>query len=84
MVTGRHFLQLHPKPPGRRKLGEGEEASNEEVLPSNSMVTGRHFLRVPPELPGRRREATLPDEEGPIEPATSEDSRATPLQGFFS
>ena len=52
--------------------------------PSNSMVTGRHFLQVPPELLGRRREATVPDEEGPIEPTTSEDSGLTLLRGFFS
>ena len=51
---------------------------------SNSMVTGRHFLRVPPELLGRRREATISDEEGPVELTTSEDSRVTLLQGFFS
>ena len=53
-------------------------------FPSNSIVTGRHFLQVPPELLGRRREATVPDEEGPIELTTSEDSGVTLLQGFFS
>ena len=52
--------------------------------PSNSVVTGRHFLQVPPELLGRRREAAILDEEGPIEPTTSEDSGVTLLQGFFS
>ena len=59
------------KPPSRRHS------------PSHTMVTGRHFLWVPPELPGRRREAALPDVEGPVELTTSEDSRATLLQGFF-
>ena len=52
--------------------------------PSNSVVTGRHFLWVPPELLGRRREATIPDEEGPVEPTTSEDSGVTLRRGFFS
>ena len=52
--------------------------------PSNFVVTGRHFSRVPPELLGRRREAAVPDEEGPVEPTTSEDSRVTLLRGFFS
>ena len=47
------------------------------------MVTGRHFLQVPPELPGRRRETAQPDEEGPVELTTSEDSGATLLPGFF-
>ena len=47
--------------------------------PSNSVVTGRHFLWVPPELLGRRREATILDEEGPVELTTSEDSKVTLL-----
>ena len=59
------------KPPIRRRS------------PSNSVVTGRHFLRVPPELLGRRREAAVLDEEGPVEPTTSEDSGVTLPQGFF-
>ena len=52
--------------------------------PSHTIVTGRHFLWVPPQLPGRRREATRPEEEGPIEPTTREDSGVTLLRGFFS
>ena len=47
--------------------------------PSNSVVTGRHFLCVPPELLGRTREATILDEEGPVELATSEDFGVTLL-----
>ena len=47
--------------------------------PSNSVVTGGHFSQAPPELLGRRREATVPDEEGPVEPTTSEDSGVTLL-----
>ena len=48
-------------------------------LPSNFVVTGRHFSWVPPELLGRRREATVLDEEGPIELTTSEDCGVTLL-----
>ena len=42
-------------------------------------MTGRHFLWLPPGLLGRRKEAAILDEEGRVEPTTSEDSGATPL-----
>ena len=68
----------------RARMGRVRKPPFRRHSPSHTMVTGRHFLRVPPELPGRRREATQLDEEGPVEPTTSEDSRVTLLRGFFS
>ena len=50
--------------------------------PSHTMLNGRHVLWVPPVLHRGRRGAALPDEEGPIELTTSEDSGVTLLQGF--
>ena len=47
--------------------------------PFHTIVTGRYSLCVPPQLPGRRREAAQPDEEGPVEPTTREDSGVTLL-----
>ena len=61
------------------QMGRVRKPPIRRLSPSHTMVTGRHFLWVPPELPRRRREATLPDEEGPIELTTSEDSRVTLL-----
>ena len=68
----------------RARMGRVRKPPFRRHSPSHTIVTGRHSLRVPPQLPGRRREATQPDEEGPIEPTTREDSRVTLLQGFFS
>ena len=75
-----HLSVLSPRGPN----GEGEEASLRRHSPSHTIVTGRHSLWVPPQLTGRRREATRPDEEGPVKLTTSEDSGVTLLRGFFS
>ena len=63
-----------PPPPGLPLI----DFSNWRLPPPEAPAS-RGLLPAPPGLPGRRREATLPDEEGPVELTTSEDSRATLL-----
>ena len=53
-----------------------------KLFPSHTTLIGRHSLRVPPTLFLGRREAAQPEEEGPVEPSTSEDSGVILLQGF--
>ena len=74
-----HLTVLSPRGPE----GRVRKPPIRRHSPSSFVVTGRHFSWVPPELLRRRREAAVPDEEGPIEPTTSEDSGMTLLQGLF-
>ena len=63
----------------RARMGRVMKPPTRRHSPSHTILIGRHLLWVPPELPCGRREATRPDEEGPVKPTTREDSRATLL-----